>query len=443
VKKESYFAVNQILYNLKFRKYEPKSYLKYISVEDFIGLDALSGKLIHIHLHYEIRIGRKYLEDYHLPFEEYICRNRIYHEKYEIFMLDPNLEIILLVIRYILQNGKIHGDFSKKLFWYKEKIRIQKVYQFAEELLNASFAKLIIHYLSGSNDKKNFYILRKETIAQVVYYRTSIKVISSFTYTKRKFEAAFNYFLLKICHLPYPYRRVDPCGGKVIVFIGIDGSGKSTLIKEIERWFNWKVDLFSLYFGSGDGRSSIIRYPLWKLFRFAKRLNRGKTNAGTEQNHRTKRDKARSSILFNMARTIWAITLACEKKNKLNQMWRAKSRGLTVLCDRFPQDQVVDLHDGPLLSKWLINKRFIARKIAQWEFNIYQLVNTYHPDIVIKLNISEEIALKRKPEINIIQLKKKVDAINKIQFSKNTIVHEFDTSEALEITLAKIKNLIW
>jgi len=59
IDKSKYFEVNQILFKLKFKRFETKSYLKYMSIEDFIGLDESTGMLVHIHLHYELRVGKK------------------------------------------------------------------------------------------------------------------------------------------------------------------------------------------------------------------------------------------------------------------------------------------------------------------------------------------------------------------------------------------------
>jgi ABC-type hemin transport system ATPase subunit len=57
----------------------------------------------------------------------------------------------------------------------------------------------------------------------------------------------------RLLQLPVPLRRTHPAGGRIIAFLGPDGSGKSTLVQEIRRWLAWKLDIYPLYFGSGAG----------------------------------------------------------------------------------------------------------------------------------------------------------------------------------------------
>ena len=39
-------------------------------LEDYLGFDPESGRLIHLHIHYRLIIGKQYAKNYHLPLEE-------------------------------------------------------------------------------------------------------------------------------------------------------------------------------------------------------------------------------------------------------------------------------------------------------------------------------------------------------------------------------------
>ena len=58
----------------------------------------------------------------------------------------------------------------------------------------------------------------------------------------------------------------------------------------------------------------------------------------------------------SLARAIWAVVLAWEKRAKLRRAVRARNRGMIVICDRFPQTQVMGYNDGPLLAPWRESK---------------------------------------------------------------------------------------
>ena len=59
-------------------------------------------------------------------------------------------------------------------------------------------------------------------------------------------------------------------------------------------------------------------------------------------------DKAPGS-LYSILVTIWATVLAIEKRNKLLSAHRGADRGLFVLTDRYPQDEILGFNDGPCL----------------------------------------------------------------------------------------------
>lgn len=449
IDRDRYFEINQILFSLRFKRYETKSYLKYVSIEDFIGLDEHTGKLIHIHLHYELRTGKKFIKEYHLSFENYIYNNRVFDSKYKVSIINPNIEIILLLVRHIIKNdgilfkkNNLNGGFRIEFNWLLSKISTEEVYKHSIYLFGEDFAESIIEFIKNNTDIKLYNRLKKDVLIQADKYRTSHKAASNILYLCKKLEAGINVFLHKKCNLPNPYRRVNPNGGRAVVFVGVDGSGKSTLTSAIRKWLTWKVDVFSIYFGSGVGKSSIYRYPLLKLGKLIKRTKTLTKPGILKESNDFKKEKRKSAV-YRFCRFIWAISLAHEKKSKFRQLQNAKSKGLYVICDRYPQYQIMNFNDGPLLSEYLLSKNFILRKIANWEFCVYKLSEIYPPDIVIRLNISDEIAFERKPDMSIDVISKKNNAIKKITYGKNTKVYEIDTSEDINVVLLKIKKILW
>ena len=65
------------------------------------------------------------------------------------------------------------------------------------------------------------------------------------------------------------------------------------------------------------------------------------------------------------ARVLWALALANEKWRKLRRAMLARSRGLIVICDRYPQTQFPGQNDGPLLWPWLSSPSPIRRALAE------------------------------------------------------------------------------
>ena len=42
---------------------------RYPDVEDYLGLDPVSGKLFHLHVHYQLVLGEQFVKNYRLPLE--------------------------------------------------------------------------------------------------------------------------------------------------------------------------------------------------------------------------------------------------------------------------------------------------------------------------------------------------------------------------------------
>ena len=140
--------------------------------------------------------------------------------------------------------------------------------------------------------------------------------------------------------------------------------------------------------GSGDGPSSLIRLPLLVVLKLLRKTrviqSTGHATAADEEwNHANGRQMGQR--LKTLARVPWALVLAYEKRKKLRRAWRARGLGMVVICDCYPQCQVMGFNDGPLLSRWLDQQNRLLRSLAHWELISYQRTEIYPPDLVIKL----------------------------------------------------------
>ena len=47
-------------------------------VEDYIGLDEFSGKLVHLHLHWQLVIGERNIKSIRVPWENLFLERRVF-----------------------------------------------------------------------------------------------------------------------------------------------------------------------------------------------------------------------------------------------------------------------------------------------------------------------------------------------------------------------------
>lgn len=434
VSKRFFREINIILYQCGFKRYASTSAFNQVAVENFLGIDCKTGSFAHIHLYYELRIGSLFNAEYHLPVEEEILEHTIRHEN-GMNVLDPNLELILLIIRYALKKSKkLNNDF----YFLLPRTTPDKLYYQAKVLFGLCFADLIPVFIEAFKFGKNRLLINntKRIKAVLKSYKTAYTCINMLCYLSRYLRAGICHIALKYAGLPWPVRRIRPAGGFIIAFVGVDGSGKSTLVKEVGKWLKWKLDVYPIYFGSGDGKSSLFMYPLRKIFKYLKKtgIKEKLKDSGSDRNLFSKK--------WIAARTLWALTLSLDKKRKFRRLWLAKCRGMLVICDRYPQHQIYGINDGPLLTDWILAKKPLKKAAANWEKSVYSLADIYYPDLVLKLNPPPETAHARKPEASLDSIKKKSTLLHELKYLDNTKVYEINTAGAMAESLLEIKKII-
>ena len=122
----------------------------------------------------------------------------------------------------------------------------------------------------------------------------------------------------------------------------------------------------------------------------------------------------------------------------------SKTKVGIVICDRYPQCQVMGFNDGPLLSHWLGHHNKLLKYIANWESTPYRWAEIYPPDLVIKLNVTPEVALKRKQhEMSIKEISLRVETIKKLSFPHEIKVVTVNADKPVEQVLMEVKQLVW
>lgn len=411
VRREHFKALVCVLERFGFSYYRAVQRQAYVTISDYLFLDSESQNVLHFHLHTAFVVGAKFFKEYAFSCEDYLFEHIVFDEDHPVPMLEPSLELAMLWLRFSLkksalqffvQRWRIGADFLKESEWLQRRADEQQVLLYAKDLTGSDeFAQTLLAFLYNGKKRKHLPKLVSTARKCSKCFRT-VKFVS-IRYCAVRLLMVFNYVKQKL-HMPIPYRRINPNGGHIIAIVGADGSGKSTLLKALKASLKVKVDVYNCYMGSGDGRSSLLRLPLIA----AKRIAGKKITSSLQA-----REKSRSKI--TIYHLLWALTLALEKKKKLQQIWTARARGMTVLCDRYPQVQYEGINDGPLLQGWSNDPRNWKRKLANWEYEIYSLAERLKPDLLIKLLVDTQTALKRKPFERESIVSQKVDIIREIQ----------------------------
>lgn len=420
----------------------------YPAIEDYLAHDHGSGRLVHLHLHHELTVGQPHLKGYRLPWAQRVLAGRRLEPASGIYVAAPEMELLLLLVRSALKErwrDRIRGlagrpilgsDARRECAWLRERADPTTMLALAGELLGAATAERLGALLEGTWRDRRFRSFAAAVRHSLVCCRTFGPVGAPWLAWMREVAWLADGLNRRYLHRPVPLRRVSPRGGLVVALLGADGSGKSTLTAALRRWLGVKLDVVPIYFGSGDGPSSLYRLPLRAL---ARRLQ---SKAPRDIPGSPPVDSC--SLLRRLGRVPWAIALAAEKRSKLRRMTCARNRGMIVVCDRFPQNQRLGFNDGPLLGGWTTAPGRLRRFLANWEAAIYDSATSAGlPDLVVKLIATPTVAVARKPEMSLEENRRRVESIRSLFFSSPTLVVEIDADQALDLMVSEVKAIIW
>lgn len=437
--------LERVLDGCGLKRFRSTPLMQYNAIEDFIGFDKETAKIWHLHTHYRMTLGEKHLKGYTVnPWCKLILENRR-KDELGIYCSACEDELILLLVRMAMKLRlrdycrNIGKDDRIEYAWLVEHAKLPEIEVRAKLFVGEKAAREIVRLISEKSlTKKNqLRKLRRMLLKSLKLYTGYSSLGSRYMRTKRecfwlvggiKRRFGINSYVAN--------RRVSPNGGNVIAFLGCDGAGKSTTLAYVKKELNKKLDVCTIYFGSGDGNSSLLRKPM-KLV--AKKVGGKGVGHAVEKEYSEKKKVSLKSRLYSLAKIIWAVTLANEKKTKIRQQTKARNNGLIVLTDRYPQTLYAGCSDGPLLSKY--EGKGLFGKIAAWEHRVYESAAMNPPDLTVKLIVPTEVAIERKPEMTAEEIDTKKSIVMGLELSKNTLV--VDTSRPFEETRAEILEAIW
>ncbi|MCR5803809.1 MAG: hypothetical protein K6G47_06065 [Clostridia bacterium] len=427
------------------KRFRATPLMQYNAIEDYIGFDQEEAKIWHVHTHYRMTLGENHLKSYTIaPWGINLINDRIRGE-FNVWTANPSDEMVLLLCRISLKLRwrdyfrSIGEDDLIELRWLKERVSKDDLLEAASKYVGEKSRKTIGNLYDSNLKRKRQFLplqgaLRKELRAFSAYSRFQswrLRTVREFFWliggVKRRLGIN-NY---------NASRRISPSGGLVVALLGCDGAGKSTTMSYIKNEFKKKIDVVSIYLGSGDGSSSLLRKPM-KLV--AKRVGGKGLGQAVEKEYNEKKNVSIKARFYSLAKILWAISLAKEKKTKLRRITRARNNGLLVLTDRYPQCDFAGASDGPLLSRYQSGKG-LMRVISKWEYNVYKDFSTNPPDLTIKLLVPTDIAINRKPEMTVEEIEKKKSIIMGMNSSVHTVI--IDTSRPFEVTRGEVMKEIW
>ena len=440
-----------------FKRFLAAPPLHHPDVHDYLTLDPETSRLLHCHVHHRLIVGQPYLKDYRLPWEERLLATRRPDASGTLYVPEPALELVFLWTRCAarlrvrdlapagLRRPWLTQSAAREHAWLCQRIDPATAVARCRELLGEGATAAFERLLAGEVTLAKLLGFRRAALRSLRPWRQHGGLRGGLLRWRRELTTLVTTLTRPPLDRTGPHRRTRISGGVMVAFLGSDGSGKSTLTRELGAILGGKLDVFPVYFGSGDGPGSLLRWPLRVARRLGSRLGLLPTGTGLPgpdplpDNGASRRLRPWRSVGL----VLWALALAVEKRRKLRAAWRARHHGMIVLADRYPQAQIPGFTDGPLLGH-LARHRFGAlRALARFERAPYEWAARHPPDLIVKLLVSDATATERKPAHGPPEeLRRRIAAIPALVFAGATIV-AIDANRPWAEVRGAVERAVW
>lgn len=476
VDRRAALAIALLLAELGFKRFVVQPGRGYPGIEDYLGFDSATGTLTHLHLHYQLTLGEKFLKGHRLPWEAVLLETRIYDAEHRIYVADPALEALMLLVRaamklrtrdFLLAGANtpyVRGSQLRELRWLATRTETAHLVELAIPLVGDEAARLVPEMLAAPAPTiRQLLAFRRCARPSWEEYRMygaleargrrwlrELDTIVGVLRAATRGATARSVLAARVRnHALHASTRTAPQGGLLVAITGPDGAGKTTLTLATTHWLSREVAVLPMYGGSGSGPASLARNFLQALARLARpfartrRSAQGAIGAAVPEAANGVKTPVAGGRIRRLAYATWALSLAGERRRNAAHARRARDRGRIVIADRFPQSQFPGLNDGPKLTEWLSHRDPLLRWAARRERVAFDCIALSPPDLVVKLQLPFELALQRKPDTPADQLRRKVEIVQALTYPSATQVVSVDARMPAADVLLAVKRLVW
>ena len=474
VSDEDYEHLESILTQFGARRFETIKEKRYPYVCSWLLYDSVSGKLYHIHLHRRLMSGKEYVKDYIIPWHDFLLNTRIFDSIWNIYITEPNVELILLATRTVIKS-KSHDLRNAKNGKYQLPDKLNKIRQVLQKKMNIDKLKYYCELLFPNQDSTSIidFGLDKEIDSELFLklsnlIRNSLKKDRRMSPLSAEIKFRIHSFSYKVKrHLARKYdaniitkKVLENHRGLIVALVGVDGAGKSTSAKNLAKWLGYQIDSKNYFMGEGSGKTGRLVAMLIRIIRIG---DTSATNAsknvpeetrGVEVHRRTNlgrkiRTKLKSFFKKPQIRTILRalIIVLVQQRNQrlLKKMVRYRNKGGISITDRYPQMESPGMNDGLKVESYLKKypSSFVLKLFQQLEKKYVRKSVQIKPDVVFRLNISIQTSMERKPEQKNIEVyKQKLDKLQDITFNNSYII-DINAEQPYDEELLLLKRNIW
>jgi thymidylate kinase len=443
----------ELLLRLGFKQAKAPEEKQMPGVLDYYGYDEEADKLVHVHAHYQLRLGHDMTKNFRLALERPYLESANQGELFRIPAIE--FEFIIFVVRMILKHstwdtivgreGKLTTGERNELTYLQASIKQDRVNEILKSYLPQIDFELFRNCIqalqpgcsawgrikTGRNLQNRLQADAAAPLSIDIFlkfWRRAVLMIR-----RRLFKSS-------------PKYRLET-GGALIALVGGDGAGKSTAVKELETWVSKNFNTTSVHMGKPvqSGTTIFVR----SILKIGQLLRLYPLEASFDETIQQK-----SLISPGYPYLIREVCRAHDRYRTYIKARRFAAKGGLVILDRFPlpKVQIMDgaqterfirqLQEGPQAKQFLsprLESR-LSRFLVKREKMYYSQIML--PDLLIVLTVDPQIAVQRKPDEDALSVWERSSEIWRLNW-ENMDVCVIDASRSKAEVASELKRLIW
>jgi thymidylate kinase len=430
----------EILRRLGFKEAGVAPTKKLPGVFHAYGLDAPSGRLVHVHAHYQLILGDDMTKGYRLPVEEPYLDSM--ERRGAFWVPSAEWELAIFVVRMMLKHASwdamatLQGALSAS-----ERRELADLTDRADPL---EVRRLVDRYLPyvGSQLFERCLLCLYPGAAPASRARVAAHLQRSLAACSRRSRPADTWLKLWRRGLTgfrrYVLRRRSPkrldSGGALIAIVGGDGAGKSSAARELAAWLSGAFTTHVFHLGKPP--RSMMTVAIKGPIAAARRL--GAFTATAVPAHAP---PAADGAFPGYAWMLWHVLSARDRYHEYVRARRLATNGALVVCDRYPMPQLRYM-EGPRTEEVASAPSVpgLARLLARLEQRYYRCIA--EPEIAVVLRLDPELAVGRRPEQDPAFVRRRNDEVWRADWDEADVC-VVDAAQPADRVLAEIKALVW
>jgi hypothetical protein len=397
-------------------------------LRDYLGVDAETGTVSHLHVHHRLVLGERHVKEHHLPLEDWLLFGE--ERRHGVRVPRPEQELVLLYIRAVLKSDTLAGlrdrlrgrspvpkairdEIAHLASRTSEDAVVTALHSSGLPLHPAGLRDFLSHARENRLDATYLRRAKRDLLERLRPFERHSHAVASMRRVGYRLR-----FDSRAQRLLRVRRKRLAHQGLYIAIVGADGSGKSRLASDLVPWLSRKLDVLPLYFGQPKGHAS------WRGIRRVRRLIASAPGAA-----------GRVVWLERWDTGTW-LYLALRRRRLDLMARRHRERGGVALAERFPLPEFRDMAlpmDGPRLAGE--GRASVASRV---EARCYEAIR--RPDLVIALVADLDLLRRRKPETDAAEHVGKADALLQLRPEPGLVV--IDAAQPYSQVLLEAKRAI-